>query len=147
MNLHQRQISHNMKENIPQLRVEDIAIAIVPRIENGIEDKELWDCFIINEKDKPIRNVIISTQGYGEIDNEKKRTTVLRHYFEEIDANQVHQIEPIQTKLFNLANEFWVSFQADNYMYDKQYVFVKGSINKDNFTTIPLLEKKGVMIR
>jgi len=32
-------------------------------------------------------------------------------------------------------------------MYDKKYVFVKGSIDKMNFTTIPYIEKMGVMIK
>jgi len=40
-----------------------------------------------------------------------------------------------------------VSFTFDDYMYDKKYVFVKGSITKDNFTKIPMLDRKGVMIR
>lgn len=136
-----------MKKDIPQHKVEDMAIAILPRIENGIVDAELWDCYILNFRKAPITNVLISTQGYGELDGEEMKTTTLRHFFEEIGAETAHLIEPIQTKLFKLANEYWVSFQYDGYMYDKKYVFVKGSIDKEHFTTIPFLEKKGVMIR
>ena len=75
------------------------------------------------------------------------KTTVLRHFFEEIGPQSYVQIEPIQVKLFQLTNEYWVSFVFDEYMYDKKYVFVKGSINESHFTTIPILDKKGVMIR
>jgi hypothetical protein len=32
-------------------------------------------------------------------------------------------------------------------MYDKKYVFVKGSISEENFTDIPFIDRKGVMIR
>jgi len=32
-------------------------------------------------------------------------------------------------------------------MYDKKYVFVKGSIDEMHFTTIPFLDRKGVMIK
>ena len=136
-----------MKKDIPLHKVEDMAIAIVPREENGIVDTELWDTYIINFKEGAITNVLVNSQGYGNINGEQMKTTTLRHFFEEIGPLQVHKIEPIQTKLFKLANEYWISFQYDNYMFDKKYVFVKGSINEENFTTIPFLNKKGVMIR
>ncbi|MCR9288242.1 hypothetical protein OAF63_05580 [Saprospiraceae bacterium] len=136
-----------MKKDIPQYKVEELAIAIVPR-ENDLEVEEgLWDTFILNLKNEPIKNVLVNSKGYGEIDGEKMKTTILRHYFEEIPAENVVQIEPIQTKLFNITNEYWVSFSYKNYMYDKKYVFVQGSISRSNFTTIPFLNKKGVMIR
>jgi len=32
-------------------------------------------------------------------------------------------------------------------MYDKKYVFVPESITEENFTHVPVLNKKGVMIR
>jgi hypothetical protein len=136
-----------MKKDIPEYKVEQLAIAIVPRAENGIEDKEMWDVWVLNLKNEPIENVLINSRGYGEIEGEAMKTTVLRHFFNEIGPNQAHLIEPIQTKLFNIANEYWVSFTYDGYMYDKKYVFVRGSITEDNFTRIPLLDKKGVMIR
>lgn len=132
-----------MKKDIPQYRVEDLAIAIVP---NELQ-KDLWDAFIINLKDEPIKSVLINSRGYGELDGEEIKTTVLRHFFEEIGPLEIKIIEPIQTKLFDIANEYWVSFQYDGYMYDKKYVFVKGSISELNFTRIPFLDKKGVMIR
>jgi hypothetical protein len=56
-------------------------------------------------------------------------------------------IEPIQTKLFDLTNEYWISFVQNDYMYDKKYVFVRGSISEENFTTIPFINRKGVMIK
>ncbi len=136
-----------MKKDIPQYKVEDLAIAVVPRIENGIVDAELWDAYIINLKEEAIQNVLVNSTGYGEMEGATMKTTTLRHYFEEIGPLQIAKIEPIQTKLFNITNEFWVSFNFEGYMFDKRYVFVKGSISETNFTTIPFLDKKGVMIR
>ena len=137
-----------MKKDIPNYKVEDVAIAVVPRKnEDGTLDEELWDTYLINLKEEPITTVLINSRGYGNIEGEKMRTTVLRHYFEEIGPLNVVKIEPIQTKVFTLTNEYWVSFVHDDYMYDKKYVFVKGSISKENFTTIPFLDRKGVMIR
>ena len=130
-----------MKKDIPNLKVEDLAIAIVPR------DEELWDSYVINLKEEPIQSVLINSRGYGEVDGEPIKTTVLRHFFEEIGPLQIKKIEPIQTKLFEITNEYWVSFRFEGYMYDKKYVFVKGSIAEFNFTTIPFINERGVMIR
>ena len=132
-----------MKKDIPNLRVEDVAIAIVPRH----EEDELWDSYLINFKKEEIRNVLINSRGYGEKNGDQVKTTVLRHFFENIPGETIIQIEPIQTKLFSLTNEYWVSFSFDGNIYDKKYVFVRGSIDQSHFTTIPMLERKGVMIR
>ena len=137
-----------MKKDIPKFKVEDIAIAVVPReAPDGAMDEELWDTYLINLKEESITTVLVNSRGYGNINGEKIKTTVLRHYFEEIGPLRVVKIEPIQTKVFSLTNEYWVSFIQDDYMYDKKYVFVKGSIARRNFTSIPFLNRKGVMIR
>lgn len=131
-----------MKKDILIPKVEDLAIAIVP----GVED-DLWDVYLLNFKKNALTCVLINSNGYGEIEGEKVKTTTLRHFFEEIPPESCTLIEPIQDKLFSLANEYWVSFVLDELMYDKRYIFVHGSISKDHFTTVPFLEKKGVMIR
>jgi len=131
-----------MKKDIPQLKVEDLAIAVVPS-----DDEDMWDTYILNLKDESITGVLIQSRGYGELDGQKIETSTLRHFFEELGPLAVAKIEPIQKKLFEITNEYWVSFRYDGYMYDKKYVFVTGSINEINFTPIPFLDKKGVMIR
>lgn len=132
-----------MMKDIPNLKVQDLAIAIVPRQ----EEKELWDVYIINFKDEPLGSVFVNSRGYGELEGEKIRTTTLRHFFEQLAPLDMKQIEPIQTELFGLTNEYWVSFMYNGNMYDKKYVFVKGSIDEMHFTTIPFLDRKGVMIK
>jgi len=131
-----------MKKDIPQHKVEDLAIAVVPN-----EGEELWDVFVINLRDEAIQSVFINSKGYGEKDGTEIKTTVLRHFFEEIGPLQIEKIEPIQTAVFELTNEYWVSFRYKGYLYDKKYIFVKGSISDINFTLIPFINRKGVMIR
>jgi len=130
-----------MKKDIPNLKVEDLAIAIVPR------DEELWDTYILNLKEDPITDVLINSHGYGKIEEEEFKTTKLRHFFDRIGPLEILKIEPIQTKLFQLTNEYWVSFRYQGYMYDKKYIFVKGSIDELHFTLIPFINQHGVMIR
>ena len=131
-----------MKKDIPQHKVEDLAIAVVPG-----DDDQIWDVYVINLRDEPIQSVFINSKGYGELNGEEIKTSVLRHFFEQIGPLQIEKIEPIQTAVFDLTNEYWVSFRYAGYLYDKKYVFVKGSISDINFTTIPFINKKGVMIR
>jgi hypothetical protein len=136
-----------MKRDIPVYKVEDLVIAIAPREGRIVAEEELWDVYLINLKDEPINSVLVNSRGYGDINGERMRTTILRHFFEEIGPLACVQIEPIQTSLFKITNEYWVSFVHEGYMYDKKYIFVQESISETNFTSIPFLNRKGVMIR
>lgn len=133
-----------MKKDIPVRRVEDVAVAIVPR-ENSMD--EFWDSWIINLREETMQNVLVTSKGYGELNGETVQTSTLRYFFEEITPLATVLIEPIQRSLFSITNEYWISFSIDGYMYDKRYVFVNGSIEEVNFTEIPFLGTKGVMIR
>jgi hypothetical protein len=134
-----------MKKDIMMKKVNDVALIVAPRLDG--QEEELWDSYLLNLKDEPITNVLVSSRGYGEIDGEKMRTTTLRHFFEDIPAKSLVQIEPIQRKLFGINNEYWISFTYNGYMFDKKYVFVADSISEENFTRIPVLNREGVMIR
>ena len=137
-----------MKKDIPVLKVEDLAIAIIPRDETeNIEEIELWDTFLLNLKEEPIHSVLINSRGYGEREGETIKTTTLRHFFEQISGQALVQIEPIQTQVFDLTNEYWVSFRYNGHMYDKKYIFVKGAIQELNFTKVPIINRRGVMIK
>ena len=135
-----------MKKDIPIIKVEKVGIAIVPKDIHNLKD-ELWDVYLINLRPDPIRSVLINSKGYGTLHEQKVETTILRHFFEEIEGQTAVKIEPIQPKLFSIANEYWVSFSADKYMYDRKFVFVPGSISVSNLTAIPIVGDKGIMIK
>jgi hypothetical protein len=118
-----------MKKHIELRRVEDIIIAIIPP-EDG-DNQDLWDVYLINLQEKSIDNLLVSSVGYGEIEGEMRKTTTLRYFFEHIGPSQVVQI----------------SYNQADYMYDRKYVFVSGSIHPMHFTSVPLINKRGVMIR
>ena len=129
-----------MKKDIEIRKVEDIAIAVIPK------DEMFWDVFLINMKDVSIRNVIVNSRGYGKIEEKSVETNVFRFFYERIPPNTSVKIEPIQKDLLGIANEFWISFQLGGYLYDKKYVFVSGSLDEMNFTNIPFHDVQGVMI-
>jgi hypothetical protein len=135
-----------MKKDIDIRKVEDLAIALVPRDTDDPEYDYFWDAYLINLKEEPIKSVLVNSRGYGEVEGEKRQTATFRHFWETIGALEIIKIEPVSTELFSLANEFWVSFSHDNYLYDRKYVFVQGSLDPMHFTEIPFLDKRGVMI-
>lgn len=130
-----------MLSDIRHRKVDDIALAVVP------SDDDFWQVYLLNLKEGPIANVLISSKGYGSLEGEEVKTSQLRYFYDEIAAQSATPIEPIPAQLLHIANEYWLSFQWEGYMFDKKYVFVEGSIQKAHLTTVPLLEKKGVLIR
>ncbi|MGZ3866175.1 MAG: hypothetical protein ACXVC6_04170 [Bacteroidia bacterium] len=125
-------------------RAEDIAVAVVPEL---IEDQNGWMVYLINLKNTTLENILVSSQGYGEMNNKNIRTSELRHYIEKLNAHEYAKIEPIIEDVFGLNNEYWVSFYVNKTIYDKKFLFLPESIQETNFITIPFLNKKGVMIR
>ena len=72
---------------------------------------------------------------------------MLRHLIGTVEAHNYAKIEPIMSNVFGLTNEYWVSFYLNKDMYDKKYIFLPETISEGNFTMIPFLNKKGVMIK
>lgn len=134
-----------MKADIISPEVTDVVVAVVPRANGASED--LWDVYIVNLREKPMENILITSQGYGEIDGVDKTTTVLRHFHQRILPGSHLKIEPIQRELFDLKNEYWISFNDADLMLDKRYVFASGQITTNGLETVPGLEKPGIFIR
>ncbi len=136
-----------MIKDIPFLKVADMALAMVPRLVYEEDHEDFWDAYLLNLKDEPIFSVIVNASGYGEIAGEPRRTTTLRYFWERIEGQTAVKIEPVYKAVFGLTSEYWVSFVYKDYLYDKQYMFVPGSLDESYFSDIPLLERRGVLIR
>lgn len=138
-----------MLKDIPQLEVTDVAIAIVPLEEQVEENPEeaMWQVYILNLKKEMIENVMISSQGYGSYGGESVKTGVLRQFMGNIESGSFMKVEALEQNVAGLNNEYWVSFYMNGQIYDKKYVFLPESINEEFYTHIPLIDKRGVMIR
>ena len=134
-----------MLKDIPKLVVENIIVAIIH--EPNDEGELIWNAYLVNLYDQQISNVLVSSKGYGNFDGREVKTSVLRHLIGNVDSKEYAKIEPIMENLFGLSNEFWVSFYLGKNIYDKKYIFLPEAINENNFTLIPVLNKRGVMIR
>jgi hypothetical protein len=130
-----------MKKDIPIHSAAQVGIALTPNKED-----EVWDVYLINMKDRMIREIIVNSKGYGELDGKKIETQTSRYFLPYLGKENAQKIELIHNDLTQVANEYWITFYIDGDIYDKKVVFVQGSIDETYFTTIPVLEKRGVMI-
>ena len=134
-----------MIKDLPPNVVKDIAVAVALEGENP--ESKIWYVYLINLKNVPLENVLVTSKGYGEKDGEQVKTSILRHSFPLIEANSYKLIEPIDEQTFGLNNEYWLSYYIGREIFDKKFIFLPESIVDDNFFKLPVVNKPGVMIR
>jgi len=132
-----------MKKDIDFIPVENVQLAVAK--EKNESNSLLWKVHILNKNKVSIANVLIASKGYGEKNGEKQSTSILRHYIEIIGPEDSAVIEPIDSNLFHLFNEYWVSYYIDDQIYDKKFIFVPGSISEQNMTYIDMIQNDGVL--
>lgn len=132
-----------MIKDIPVNEVKNVAVAIV---REGEDDSQDWSVYLLNLNDFPITGVFITSKGYGDINGEARKTSELRWFYDDIPAKSVVKVEAIVEDVFALHNEYWVSYYIGKEIFDKRFIFLAESIQSNNFTTIPLLNERGVMI-
>jgi hypothetical protein len=133
-----------MRKDIIPPKVEGVAMAVVR--EPDEDGEEGWFVYVINQNDVALDNVLVSSRGYGEIGGESRQTSELRHHLETLGPRSWARIERIVEDVFPLSNQYWVSFYIGSTLHDKKYIFLAGSIDEGNFTTLPLMNARGVMI-
>lgn len=121
--------------------VKNVTLAIVKEEE---EDAP-WKVYLINKNQFPIENTLVSSKGYGEMEGEKQKTSILRHFLETIPGNNSALVEPIDPAVFHLNNEYWVSYYVGSAIYDKRFLFVPDAIKEENMIFIKELDKEGVL--
>jgi hypothetical protein len=131
-----------MKKDIDFSPVTGVKLAIAKTETNtGAE----WAVYMINLNLIELKNVMITSKGYGELEGEQRKTSTLRHLIEELGAQSVAKIEPIDPAVFELTNEFWVSYYILDQIFDKKFIFTPGSFHPSLQRMIPELGLEGVL--
>lgn len=131
-----------MKKDITFHPVTGVKLAIAKEeVDGQIE----WAVYIINHNLIELNTVMITSKGYGIIDGEQRKTSTLRHVIQELGAQSIAKIEPIDPAVFALTNEFWVSYYILDQIFDKKFVFVHGSMEPQHIRFIEDLGLKGVL--
>jgi hypothetical protein len=133
-----------MRKDIHAPKVEGVAMAVVREADE--EGDDAWYVYVINQRDEPLENVLVSSRGYGELAGEARRTSEMRHFLDTLAPRSWARIERIMEDVFGLSNQYWLSFYLGPEIHDKKYIFLPESIAEANFTTLPLMAKRGVLI-
>ncbi|MDX1363798.1 hypothetical protein [Arenibacter latericius] len=105
--------------------------------------EKTWNAYIINDRDTPIEGVIAVSTGY----KGDQKTSTMRHGLGEVSAKSYRKIELLQEEVLSFNNEFFVTYFADNKLYEKRFVFEKNSIQESNLTLLPVMETEGVIAK
>lgn len=131
-----------MKKDIDFSPVTGVKLAIAKEEKpNGTE----WAVYIINLNLIELSTVMITSRGYGLLEGEKRQTSTLRHLIEELGAESIAKVEPIDPAVFLLTNEFWVSYYILDQIFDKKFIFTPGSFDPVNLRMIPELGLEGIL--
>jgi hypothetical protein len=133
-----------MKKDIEIPKVTDVFMAVVKEYNDEFQCED-WNAYIINNKETAIEMVLIVSKGYDE--NLLTETAVLRHKIEKLPPKSFAKVELLQEEVLKLTNFFNVTFFEANNMFDKKYVFNKGTLKDSALRIIPLLNKKGVLAK
>ncbi len=132
-----------MIKDIPILPVQHVTMAVARDKDSLMND--VWKVFVINNNDVAIENILVSSTGYGEKNGEAQKTSTLRHFIERIEPHANALVEPIDSAVFHLNNEYWLSYYIGRDLFDKRFVFLPGAICEENITHIRELSLDGVL--
>lgn len=132
-----------MIRDIPVPVVQHVTLAVAREKDNLLQD--IWRVYLLNDNDVPIENVLISSNGYGEKAGEEQKTSTLRHFLQQVGPRSSALVEPIDSAVLHLNNEYWVSYYIGRDIYDKRFVFLPDSICEENVRPIASLNKEGVL--
>lgn len=129
-----------MKKDIEIPIAEEVYVAAV----NEWDEKHLsktWYVYLINNRESAIEGTILVSKGYGEA----LKTTTMRHGLGDLEAKSFRKVELIQEEVFKLKNEFFLTFFADNKLYEKKFLFNEYQISESNEVAVPVLGIAGVL--
>jgi len=133
-----------MKKDIEIPEVIDVFMAVVKEYNEDFQCED-WNAYLVNNKDADLEMVLIVSKGYDE--DKMIETSLMRHKIEKLPAKSFAKVELLTEDVLKLSNFFNVTFFEGNTMYDKKYLFEKGTIKEGNLRMIALLNKRGVLVK
>lgn len=135
-----------MKKDIIIPEVKNVYVAAVKEWNEDFQENS-WYAYLVNDTDVNLEMAIVVSKAYGLINGEQRKTAVFRHAFNEVPAKSFIKIELLENNVLQLNNEFIVSYFMENKLYDKSFVFRTNTINDKATTDIPVMNKKGILVK
>lgn len=131
-----------MKKDIEIPIAKDVYVALVHEWDTAFLSKD-WNAYILNDRTTAIEMVIVVSKGY----KGDKKTSTMRHAIGVVPSKSFEKIEMVQEDVLAFNNEFFVTYYADNKLYEKRFVFDSGSVAQANLRPIPIIGKEGVLAK
>ena len=135
-----------MKKDIKIPVVENVYMAVMQEWNDDFMEKT-WYAYLINDSDDKLETVIVVSNATGVIDGEERKTSMMRHAFMEVPANSAIKVELLEESVLQLHNSFMVTFFRNNMLFDKNYVFIAGTINEEDTVELPVIAKDGILVK
>ncbi|MAM19499.1 MAG: hypothetical protein ABGW91_12640 [Christiangramia sp.] len=131
-----------MKKDISIPEVADVYVAAVQEYNEDFRTDD-WNVYLINDSHQELEMVLIVSKGF----DKKTETSVMRHKMQLLPAKSFAKIEFLQEDVLKLNNEFRVSYFQNSQMFDKKFLFKKGSIRKNAEKKLPVIPNKGILAK
>jgi hypothetical protein len=105
-----------------------------------------YTAYLINENKESLKNAMVVSKGYGELDGEHVQTSTLRHFYEVVDGQSFQRIEPISAEAFGLTNEYWISYFIQEQVFDKKFIILPGTTELGLERELPFIKQLGILI-
>ncbi|WP_209401497.1 hypothetical protein [Pseudozobellia sp. WGM2] len=129
-----------MKKDIEIPIAKDVHVVIAHEWNEEFLSKD-WNAYIINNRPDPIEMVIVVTKGF----DDERKTSTMRHGLGTIAAKGFSKIEVLQEEILALDNEFFVTFFAEDKLFEKRFLFPKYTIAEKGLEPLPILDKQGIL--
>ncbi len=132
-----------MKKDIEIPEVKDVEVAVVKEYnEEFLQDA--WYAYLFNNSPEPIEAIMIVSKAEGEINGEKRNSSIFRHAFPSLAAGESIKVELLDEAIFDLSNTFMLTYFQGAKLYDKNFVFPAKSISDETLKKLPFANKNGI---
>ncbi|MTG96590.1 MULTISPECIES: hypothetical protein [Myroides] len=134
-----------MKKDIEIPEVKNVEIAIVKEYnDNFLAD--CWYVYLYNNTAEDIEAIMIVSQAQGELNGEKRASSLFRHAFQKLGPKQALKVELLDENIFQLDNTFMLTFFQGGKLYDKNYTLQANTIEGIELKKLPFDNKNGVFL-
>lgn len=132
-----------MKKDIEIPEVTEVEVAIVKEYnEDFLQDA--WYAYLFNNSQETIEAIMIVSKAEGEIQGEKRNSSIFRHAFPSLAAGESIKVELLEEAIFNLDNTFMLTYFQGAKLFDKNFIFPASSISDELLAKLPYADKNGI---
>lgn len=135
-----------MRKDIEIPEVKDVEIAAVLEWNEDFM-QDTWYAYLFNNTPDDLEAIMIISQAKGEIDGESRQSSLFRHAFPKLSPKESLKIELLDEAIFQLDNEFMLSYFSKGTLFDKKYTLKAGSITKEAIAALKNSDKKGILAK